>query len=190
MTSPDGLAASHHGGLRIDRFLTWELKAPKTSVTVTKVKLHHLLSSTLGSQWVSLSPYWIGQTSHTPPDSGGGNTGPSSQWEGGKVTLKPCGTRDIAVVIFGKYLLPSPTPMLPSMAYKALHVPTLECKLRRSTGLVFLTMCLLYPAQCMAHSRPSFSFGGLMSALLPSFISCFLLHPLTAHPTHVLVLPL
>lgn len=70
------------------------------------------------------------------------------------------------MVIFGKYSLPCPTPVLPSMTYKASHVPTLNCKsMKAQTLSVLLTVYLLCPAQYRAHSRPFVSFGELMSNL-------------------------
>lgn len=132
---------------RVD-FLPGTSELPKVSVTVCKVKLHHLLSPTLRPHRVSLSPYWVHQSSQPSRFRRRGHRSSFSMggWQG-HLEDQVDGTGDIAVVIFGKYSPLCPNPLLPSMTYKA----ALVCKLHGGTDLVSLPdHYLLCPAQCIA----------------------------------------
>ena len=74
-------ASSQHGGTRVIRLLTWQLKALKMRIQSTGQKQHALLGPGLGSHIVSLSLNSIGQRSHKTTHFQGRGHKPHLSWE-------------------------------------------------------------------------------------------------------------
>lgn len=157
-TSPCGLASKDMEALGPVDFLPGSSVPPKASVTVTKVRLHHLLSPALRNH--------SGQFHHTRLIRA--VTGPSSQWESGKCSSK---TRWDRSCCCGRLWKIQPAVAHACIAQHDMQGPpgpTLSVSATEAQALpVTLTTYLLCLALHIAQSQPSFSRGGRMSDPLP-----------------------